>query len=101
MATAMTLLKSLYTYQASMLAVLVYLASPIASLVFFGIQAGLLLISMLRHIDRARRLGSNISAHEEHYRIAPQFRLSLLARFINANMRHSRTFGDALFREVA
>ncbi len=66
MATAVTLLKSLHTYQASMLAVLVYLASPIASLVIFGIQAGLLVISILRHIGRARRLGSKISAHEEH-----------------------------------
>ncbi len=66
MATAVTLLKSLHTYQVSMLAVLVYLASPIASLVIFGIQAGLLVISMLRHIGRARRLGSSISADEEH-----------------------------------
>jgi phosphatidylglycerophosphate synthase len=66
MAIAATLLKSLLTYQASMLAVLVYLASPMASLVIYGMQAALLIISVFRHIGRARRLGSSMSADEEH-----------------------------------
>ena len=65
-ATAVSVLKSLHTYQVSMMAVLVYLASPIASLVIYGMQAALLTISTFRHIGRARRLGSSISAHEEH-----------------------------------
>ncbi len=66
MAAAETVLKSLHTYQVSMLAVLVYLASPIASLVIYGMQAALLTISVFRHIGRARRLESSISADEEH-----------------------------------
>jgi phosphatidylglycerophosphate synthase len=64
MATAVTALKGLHTYQASMVAVLVYLVSPIATLVIFGLQVPFLMVSILRHIDRARRLGSNISVQE-------------------------------------
>lgn len=60
-AAAMGALKSLLTYQFSMLAVLAYLASPAVSFAMFGMQTAVLFISLLRCIFRARRLDSGIS----------------------------------------
>jgi phosphatidylglycerophosphate synthase len=64
-AIATGVIKSLLTYQFSMLAVLVYLASPIASFAMFGVQTAVIFVSLVRCIGRARRLESSMSADGE------------------------------------
>lgn len=61
-AIAVGVAKSPLTYQFSMLAILAYLVSPFASFAMFGMQTLVLLVSLLRCIDRAGRLDIKSSA---------------------------------------
>lgn len=64
-ATAVAVIKSLLTYQFSMLAVLAYLASPVASFTLFGMQTAVLFVSLVRCIGRAWHLESSMTTERD------------------------------------
>lgn len=65
-AAAMEVIKSLLTYQFSMLAVLAYLASPDASFFLFWMQTVVLSVSFVRSIGKAYRLEHSLPADSKH-----------------------------------